>query len=312
MTKYKFNVLYPKGFYEMITVVSSKNPITNEQFESFNRITSNIKPKISNNISEEIVIISLEELFIIFEIIIKKYKEIENSFLAINEIYKEITIEISKKQINTEINLVLTKLLKRLDGTKGRTVLIPNKGYCDKYIPILKETKKHLLFLFNKFLKCPDTDIIIFEDKILFIQLFAIIIHYFQTDKSYNTGKINDCTELIKMITLLELLIKKQYKPILESALNNMLSDSPLPFSILEKNNESDSEPDDEWDQEDFDPFVPELIKPELIKPVSTIKEFIKPVSTIQESIIPITFINKISIHDINKHIPDDWDAEDS
>ena len=260
MSKYNFTVLYPKGFYAQIKGNYGKNVMTNEQLERCNHKISNILIKHSNNIPDQSVNITLDELFLIFTKIIKKYKEVEKSFLAINEIYNELSKEIAKNLKDTELNLILTNSLKRLDGTKGRTIILPNGGY-DTYIPILKETKKHLLFLFNKFVKCPDTDIIIFEDKALFSHLFAIIIHYLQTD---DTGRITDCTNLIKMITLLELLLKKKYKPILDSALNNMLLQSPLPFSTLEKNleknNDSDSGSDDEWDKDDFEPYLsPEL-----------------------------------------------------
>jgi hypothetical protein len=261
MSKYNFKVVYPKGFLELTTASSTRNPLSLEQYNRTYNITSNIKTKVSNNVAEEIVTVSLEELFIVFKKIIKKYKETENSFLAINEIYndltKEISNEITKKTMTTELSLILTNVLKNLDGTKGRHLNIPNRGYCDRYVPILKDTKKQLLSLFNKFLKCPDTDVIMFEDKILFIQLFAIIVYSFQ----YKTGGSGVlCTNSINMITLLELLLKKEYKPILESALNNMLSSNPLPFSTLEKNletdNDSDSGSDDEWDRDDFVPYL--------------------------------------------------------
>ena len=157
MSKYNFKVVYPKGFLELTIASSTRNPLSLEQYNRTHNITGNIRPKkISNNVSEEIVTVSLEELFIVFKKIIKKYKETENSFLAINEIYndltKEISNEITKKTMTPELSLILTNVLKNLDGTKGRKINMPNRGYCDIYVPILKDTKKHLLSLFNKFL----------------------------------------------------------------------------------------------------------------------------------------------------------------
>ena len=316
MSKYNFKVVYPKGFLELTIASSTRNPLSLEQYNRTYNITSNIKTKVSNNVAEEIVTVSLEELFIVFKKIIKKYKETENSFLAINEIYndltkeisKEISNEITKKTMTTELSLILTNVLKNLDGTKGRHLNIPNRGYCDRYVPILKDTKKHLLSLFNKFLKCPDTDVIMFEDKILFIQLFAIIVYSFQ----YKTGGSGVlCTNSINMITLLELLLKKEYKPILESALNNLLSSNPLPFSTLEKNleidNDSGSGSDDEWDRDDFVPYLPpelKLIPEQTPNPISEPVPTSTPLQPLPNPEVIIECCNKIDIEDE----PENWD----
>ena len=95
------------------------------------------------------------------------------------------------------------------------------------------------------------------------------------------------------MITLLELLLNKKYKNILEYHINNI----PLPISTLEQIVEdNDSGDDDDWDKEDFEP----------VKTIHTSEIIIN--STII-NLEPIVENDKKKDDDKTEEIPDDWDS---
>jgi hypothetical protein len=170
------------------------------------------------------------------------------------------------------------------------------------YNPNLKETKKHLLLLFNKFLNYKDKnkeDIIMYEGQPLFIHLFAIIIDSFHFSNPEIKIKKN-CTDTFAMITLLELIINKKYNNILNFHINNIpLSKSLVSESILEQDDSSD----DDWDTDDFIPRTNSHILPEIIIPSNSIED---------KNDIKINDIATNIITDIDAHtdeIPDDWNS---
>jgi hypothetical protein len=295
MNQPKLSVIYPKGFLDK--PLKSGRPDSKAFCEKWKTFR---KPEQPLNIIEEIIPTTLEELILNFNKIINTYKANPDKYLAINEISKILTNEES----------VIKHALSKLDGTKGRCIISKTvtsvfRSYeYVSYNPNLKEIKKQLLILFNKFKYINDTnntndthktDIIIYEGHPLFIHLFAIVIDSFDVPEP--EGKKKDCTDIFPMITLLALLLNKKYKTILEHKINNI----PLPISTLQQTVEdNDSGDDDEWDKDDF----------ELIKTID-IQEKISDI--IIESIIvpkpePIVENDKKKDENITEEIPDDWD----
>ena len=303
MAKPTLNVIYPKGFLDKPLL--SGRPDSKAFCEKWKAFRA---PEQSLNIIEETLSTTLEELILNFNKIINTYKSNPEQSLALNTIYKILTNEES----------VIKNALSKLDGTKGRCVISKTvtsvfRSYeYVSYNPNLKETKKQLLILFNKFKQTNDTnksDIIMYEDKPLFIHLFSIVIDSLNVPEP--DGKKKDCTNIFPMITLLELLLNKKYKTILEHKINNI----PLPIS--DDNDECKGEgkgeckgegsgDDDKWDKDDFEPVITtkttELLQtphpepePEIIIPSVTKND------------------NDLSIekNDENKteEIPDDWDT---
>jgi len=279
------SVIYPKGFLDKPLL--SGRPDSKAFCEKWKAFRA---PEQSLNITEEIISTTLEELILNFNKIMNTYKSNPEQSLALNTVSKILTNEES----------VIKNALSKLDGTKGRCVISKKvtsvyRSYeYVSYNPNLKETKKQLLILFNKFKQTNDTnktDIIMYEDKPLFIHLFSIVIDSLHVPEP--DGKKKDCTDIFSMITLLELLLKKKYKTILEHKINS------IPLSITEQvsndNNADESGDDDEWDKDDFEPLQNPVPEPEIIIPSVTKND------------------NDLSIekNDDNKteEIPDDWDT---
>ena len=149
-------VIYPKGFLDK--PLKFGRPDSKDFCEKWEKF----KVEQPLNIIEEIIPTTIEELIFHFNKIINTYKANPDKYLALNNISKILTNEES----------VIKNALSKLDGTKGRCVIskivtsvIRSYEYVS-YNPILKETKKQLLLLFNKFLKCKDKnkeDIIMYE-----------------------------------------------------------------------------------------------------------------------------------------------------
>jgi hypothetical protein len=248
MNQPKLSVIYPKGFLDK--PLKCGRPDSKEFCEKWEKFKV-VQPL---NIIEESIPTTLEELILNFNKIINTYKSNPEHYLSLNNISKILTNEES----------VIKHALSKLDGTKGRCVISKTvtsvyRSYeYVSYNPILKETKKQLLILFNRFKKTNDTnesDIILYEGNKLFIHLFAIVIDSLHVPDE----KKKDCTDIFPMITLLELLLNKKYKTILESRINNI----PLPISIstLENNDaDNNSGDDDEWDKDDFELLITTLI----------------------------------------------------
>jgi hypothetical protein len=290
----KFTVNYPKGFIDKEHTAGSGVRIrnyTNKDIEKYGA-----EPVIPSIVSETSITLPLETLTSTFNTIINTYKLTPNKYLALNKISEILTNEES----------VVKYALVKLNGTQGRCFTIKNSDIATSlsfpfvtYNPNLKETKKHLLMLFNKFLIQKEKnkeDIIMYEGQPLFIHLFAIIIDSFHI---YNPEILikKNCTDTFSMITLLELLLKKKYKHLLDFHINNI----PLPKSeVLEVSksilNQDDSS-DDDWDTDDFVPRMQQHVQ-----------------QNIQQEIIPSKAIeDKIDITpDIESHIadiPDDWNS---
>jgi hypothetical protein len=287
-------VLYPKGFLDKPLL--SGRPDSKAFCEKWKTFRAPEQPL---NILEETLPTTLEELILNFNNIMNTYKSNLEHYLALNEISKILTNEES----------VIKNALSKLDGTKGRCVISKTvtsvfRSYeYVSYNPNLKETKKQLLILFNRFKKINDTnetDIIMYEGQPLFIHLFAIIIDCFHVQDD----KKKDCTDIFPMITLLELLLNKKYKHSLECHINKI----PLPITSLKQTVEdNDSGDDDEWDKEDFTPLKTTDIQDKILEQSSDI-------------LIDFTIINHESIlendkkkdenitEDKNEDIPDDWD----
>lgn len=285
------NVIYPKGFLDKpLKFGRPDSKAFCEKWEKF-------KVEQPLNIIEETLPITLEELILNFNKIMKIYKSNPDKYLALNNIYKILTNEES----------VIKNALSKLDGTKGRCVISKTvtsvfRSYeYVSYNPNLKETKKHLLILFNIFKKMNETnvsDIIMYEGHKLFIHLFAIIIDTLHVPDD----KKKDCTDIFSMITLLELLLNKKYKTILEHKINNI----PLPISTIEKDSNTgcNDSGDDEWDKDDFEPGMNIHIPDNII--LSTI---IDP-EPVHEPIFENDEKKDKNITEEKKteDIPDDWD----
>ena len=240
MDKSTFTVIYPKGFLDK--PLKWGRPDSKEFCEKWEKFKV-VQPL---NIIEESIPTTIEELILNFNKIINKYKSNPTLYLALNDI--------SKILINEES--VIKHALSKLHGTKGRCVISKTvtsvfRSYeYVSYNPILKEIKKQLLILFNIFKKSNEADIIMYEGHQLFIHLFAIVIDSLYVP--FPDGKKKDCTDIFPMITLLELLLNKKYKTILESSINNTL----LKVSDDDKGSVDDeSSGDDEWDKDDFEPI---------------------------------------------------------
>ena len=301
-----FTVKYPRGFLDKGKTIAHGvrvNNYTNKEIERYGCSTNNVLP---SNIQETSITLSLETLISTFNTIIKTYKLNPDTYLALNTISDILTNEES----------VLKYALVKLNGTHGRCVIIENSKSTVHpiitYNPILKETKTHLLILFNRFLNYKDKnkeDIIMYEGHYLFIHLFSIIIDSFHFPNPDVQIKKN-CTNTFSMITLLELLLNKKHKHIL----NFYINDIPLPLlEINEKLNNGDngdngdSGEDDEWDKEDFDPFNNTLTLPPLISPLISSTKSIK--SVIEDYNKTDNTIEAKIEDTINDDIPDDWDS---
>jgi len=295
----KLTVEYPKGFLDKrITIFSGRNH-SKDHCDKYG--SGKIDP---TNIIEEIIPTTLEELILYFNKIINKYKSNPTVYLELNNISKILTNEES----------VIKYALPKLDGTKGRCVISKKVTYISRsyeyisYNPILKETRKQLLILFNRFKKSNEADIIMYEGHQLFIQLFAIIID--SLDVPCPDGKKKDCTDIFPMITLLELLLNKKYKNILESSINNTPLPLPIPLPIpeLKQVNNDEESGDDEWDKDDFEPIV--SIPTTLSTPSTIIEAKIDSSSKNDNELIEKTIDEdktKIDEKQIEE-IPDDWD----
>ena len=296
-----FTVNYPKGFHDPINAVSSGCRVDahtfrdREQFpDRYSKRTQLVLPSSTT--------FTLEQLILIFNNIIKTYKLNPDRYVALNTISDIITNEES----------VVKNALTLLNGKKGRFVYVKNNDpatlHCmlmTNYNPILKETKNHLLNLFHRFLihkEKQTEDIIMFEGHQLFIHLFAIIIDSFHFPNPEVLIK-KDCTDTFAMITLLEILLKKKYKNIINFHINNIpLSKIEVEVKV-EVNNDDDSV-DDDWDIDDFVPICFRQSIPVSI-PTSLPPETILPSATISESIIED--YKKINV--ISDKIPDDWNS---
>ena len=250
-----FTVKYPRGFADKGKTISQGvrvNNYTNNEVERYG-----CKFVIPSIFKETSITLPLETLISTFNNIINKYKLNPDTYLTLNSISKILTNEES----------VVKYALVKLNGTNGRCVSIKNSDPSTSisypiisYNPILKETKQYLLILFNRFINYKDKnkeDIIIYEEQPLFIHLFTIIIDSFHFPNPDVQIK-KDCTDTFAMITLLELLVNKKHKNIINFYINNI----PLPLSELEVKinddennyvNNDDSGEDNEWDNEDFE-----------------------------------------------------------
>ena len=291
-----FTVNYPKGFIDKEHTVGSGVRIrnyTNKQLETYRA-----DPVIPSLVSETSITLPLKTLISTFNTIINTYKLTPDKYLALNKIFEILTNEES----------VVKYALVKLNGTQGRCFTIKNSDIATSlsfpfvtYNPNLKETKKHLLMLFNKFLIQKEKnkeDIILYEGRPLFIHLFAIIIDSFHI---YNPEILikKNCTDTFSMITLLELLLKKKYTVIIDSSIKNI----PLPKSLLSKSIvEKDDSSDDDWDTDDFIPRTNSHILPEIIIPSNSIEDK----NDIKNEITTDTTTN---IADRTEEIPDDWNS---
>jgi hypothetical protein len=307
MSKATLSVIYPKGFLDKPLIFG--RPDSKAFCEKW-RDETLIDPL---NVIEEIIPTTLEELILNFNKIINKYKSNLDTYLSLNSISKILTNEES----------IVKYALNKLDGTKGRCVISKKVTYKMRpyeyvsYNPNLKETKKQLLVLFNKFKKTNDTNdineaneanIIMYEGHNLFIHLFSIVIDWLHVPEP--EGKKKDCTDIFSMITLLELLLNKKYKNILEFHINN----TPLPISTPEQAHEEDvtndgdvtDSNDDEWDKDNFEP----------VKTIHTqsneILEHILHTNTKNDTKNDTKNNNVLSLkkNDVKtEEIPDDWDT---
>lgn len=305
-----FTVNYPRGFPDKCKSIGSGvrvNNYTNNEVERYGRNNYSIP----STVSETSITLPLETLISTFNIIINKYKLNPDTYLALNKISEILTTEES----------VVKYALVKLNGTQGRSLIIINNDPSASisyptitYNPNLKDTKKYLLTLFNRFLNYKDKnkeDIVMYEGQPLFIHLFAIIIDSFHFPNPEVLIK-KDCTDTFAMITLLELLLNKKHKNILNFHINNI----PLPkVEVDETLNNDDNSEDDDWDREDFEPFKYSQLSSVLPPLIPSVIPSVIPSITIIKPIIEdynYTKINNISNPIPNKitdDIPDDWDS---
>ena len=302
MNQPKLSVIYPKGFLDK--PLKWGRPDSKDFCEKWEKF----KVEQPLNIIEETIPTTLEELILNFNKIINTYKAIPDKYLALSNISKILTNEES----------VIKHALCKLDGTKWRfviskTVTSVYRSYeYVSYNPILKETKKLLLILFNRFKKMNDTnetDIIMYEDKQLFIHLFAIVIDSFDVPDD----KKKDCTNIFPLITLLELLLNKKYKTILEHKINSI----PLPiteqYSKANGNDDGDdSGDDDDWDKDDFEPVITTKTS-DLLQNPNPEPEIIIPADIKADIKADTKNDNNLSTEKNNEEktaeIPEEWDA---
>jgi hypothetical protein len=307
MSSPTFIVNYPKGFLDKANTASSGVRIRNYTNKDLELYGSN--PVIPSLVLETSIALSLETLTTTFNTIINTFKLNPDKYLALHKISDILTNEES----------VVKYALVKLNGTQGRCFTIKNTDTASSlsfpfvtYNPNLKEIKKHLLMLFNKFLNCKDKnkeDIIMYEGQPLFIHLFAIIIDSFHFPNPEVLIK-KDCTDTFAMITLLELLLKKKYKHLLDFHINKI----PLPkIEVKENLNDDDSE-DDDWDREDFEPckqlhnstFLPLI--PSLISSTTIIDPISEDYNYTKNDEVSDALSNKIT-DELTDEIPDDWDS---
>jgi len=288
-----FTVNYPRGFVDKLNQTGSgvsNNGFTKDQCAKWGYDA----PK-QNLISESYITLSLETLLSTFNNIVNTYKTNLDTYLELDKISEILTNEDS----------VVKHVIIKLNGTHGRNVKIKNDNIMYptiSYNPVLKETKQHLLILFNKFLnnsKKENDDIIMYEGRILFTHLFAIIIDSFHIPNPLVQIK-KDCTDTFAMITLLELVLKKKYKNIINLHLNNIpLPDVDLVVDLEIKTKTTDA--DCEWDKEDFNSDNCDIDKCDIDKSEDIINE-----SKIEDD---IKIIERDKPDEIPDEIPDDWDS---
>ena len=280
LTTIKVN--YPRGFLDKVNQTGSG--VRNNGFSKDQCAKWGVKEERHKLVDETFITLPLETLISTFNNIMNTYKLNPEKTLALHTITELITTEES----------VVKHLLTKLNGTHGRCVILKNEKSIIfptiTYIPVLKETKQYLLILFIKFLKRKqehkdndkDNIMIMYEGHDLFTQLFAIIIDSFHFPNPEVQIK-KDCTDTFSMITLLELLLNKKYKHILNLHLNNI----PIPLPELKVTLDNNDDNDNDWDKEDFDINInkTEDITPKDITPTDIIED------------------NK------TEDIPDDWDS---
>ena len=283
-----FTVEFPKGFLDSRSQndTYSKYAFSKEIVDKY---FSNVHAQ-QQIILSEYINFTLEELISNFHKINNIYKSNPEQSLFINEISKFITTEDS----------LIKNVLPKIEGRKGRYV-ISKQIYCvyspNKFVsynPILKDTRKNLLILFNIFSKCKKEDIIMYENKPLFIYLFAIIIDCLHVTNPNDLNKKN-CTDVFPMITLLELLLNKKYKHVLESSINK-IKDNEIADSNLD---------DNEWDNDNFNPcaYLPSNIIISPITPIETKND------DIPNNISKIPDETPNNISKISDETPDNWDT---
>ena len=259
-----FTVNYPRGFlYKKESIVRHARVYTYSPKEiaeyHINVLT------LSSLVKKTSITLSMEQLISTFYKIINTYKLTPDTYLALNNISDILTTEES----------VIKYALVKLNGTHGRSTTVKNTDISTTvgfpiitYNPILKDIKKYLSILFNKFLNHKaknKEDIIMYEGHQLFIHLFAIIIDSFYIPNPLVQIK-KDCTDTFAMITLLELLLNKKYKNIIKSHINN-----PQLHLTLNNNNTinaSECFEDDDWDIDylEMSKTRTKIIKSELIE----------------------------------------------
>ena len=313
----EFTVNYPKGFHDPIVALSSGCRVDVPTFSDRERFPDRYTKR-TQVVLPSSTTLTLAQLILIFNNIIKTYKLNPDRYLRLNTISAIITNEES----------VVKNALTLLNGKQGRFVYVKNYDpatmNCMKmanYNPILKETKNHLLILFHRFLihKEKNTeDIIMFEGHQLFIHLFAIIIDSFRYPDTYVIGN-KDCTDTFAMITLLEVLLKKKYKNTLNFHINSIpLSkvEGEVKVEVEVEVNADDVYEDDEWDKDDFELYClrqtipapassappPPPPAPPIIQPSTIIIE------PITDTKIDTDLLEK-KYEDKTEDIPDDWDS---
>jgi hypothetical protein len=308
LTTIKVN--YPRGFLDKVNQTGSG--VRNNGFSKDQCAKWGVKEERPKLVDETSITLPLETLISTFNNIMNTYKLNPEKTLALHTISKLITTEES----------VVKHLLTKLNGTHGRCVILKNEKSIIfptiTYIPVLKETKQYLLILFIKFLKRKqehkdndkdkdkDNIMIMYEGHDLFTQLFAIIIDSFHFPNPEVQIK-KDCTDTFSMITLLELVLNKKYKHILNLHLNSIPIPIPLPEVEVtldnnnndnnnnDNNNDNDNDDNDnDWDKEDFD------ININKIEDITT-----KDITITPEDITPKDRIDDNKMEDI----PDDWDS---
>jgi len=284
-----FTVIFPNG-YNIKQAKHQMHPLSKDQ-DAYEKRDFIEPPSIFD---EEHIPFTLQELLSNFHNINNTYKSNPDKLITINEISKFLTNEESVKKH------VLTKI----EGKLGRCVISKTITHYNEflyYIPILKETRKNLLILFNNFIKCSKEDIakeniIMYEDKPLFIHLYAIIIDSLHVVNPIDPN-VKNCTDIFPLITLLELLLNKKYKAAFQK------SRAKTEDTEAAEAAEGIEVFDDDWDKDDFDPTTLSIEKPIDDKTIE--KNIDKPIDNIPINNKP----NNIKPNNIpTDDIPDEWD----
>ena len=292
-----FTVIFPNGF-NIKKPKHQMHPLSKDQ-DAYEKRDFIEPPSIFD---EEHIPFTLQELLSNFHNINNIYKSNPDKLLDIDKIFKFLTTEESLKK----------NVLTKIEGKTGRCVISKKIIHYNEfiyYIPILKETRKKLLILFNTFIKCSKENIakediskeniIIYEDTNtpLFIHLYAIIIDSLHVINPLDLN-IKNCTDIFPLITLLEILLNKKYKTIIQTA-----------FQKSRAKTEDTEEPqgiegfDDDWDKDDFDPTTLPIEKPNDEKPNDE-----KPNEKPNEKNIEKPTNNKPNDMPADD-IPDEWDS---